>query len=87
MALVEQADVDAGGPDSASSYASTAAAGGVSASGRREAEGSSSGVSWEASKGGGVGGIGGRSDDAAALVRRAKALGVPPLPPDLGAVR
>ena len=78
MALVEQADgADGGGPDGAGG-----------AAGRHGADGSST-PAWEASKGGmgGVGGMGGRPDDAAALVRRAKALGVPPLPPDLGAVR
>lgn len=82
MALVEQPDV-ADGSDSASSYASPRAG----ATGRQGADGSST-PAWEASKGAGGGGIGGgRPDDAAALVRRAKALGVPPLPPDLGAVR
>ncbi|CAM9232680.1 unnamed protein product [Pylaiella littoralis] len=89
MARVEQADVDGGGPDSNSSsyaYPSTSAAGGVGAPRRREGEGTSA-AAWEISKGAGVGAVGGRSDDAAAQVRRAKALGVPPLPPDLGAVR
>ena len=82
MALVEQPDV-ADGADGGGSYASPRAG----AAGRQGADGSSP-PAWEASKGGGVGGIGGgRPDDAAALVRRAKALGVPPLPPDLGAVR
>lgn len=82
MALVEQPDVADGG-DGGNSYASPRAG----ATGRRGSDGSSP-PAWEASKGAGVGGIGGgRPDDAAALVRRAKALGVPPLPPDLGAVR
>lgn len=85
MALVEQPDV-ADGADSGSgsgSYASPRAG----APGRQGPDGSST-PAWEASKGAGVGGIGGgRPDDAALLVRRAKALGVPPLPPDLGAVR
>lgn len=82
MALVEQADgVDGGGPD------------GAAAAGRHGGADGPSATAWEreASKGGigggMIGGIGGRPDDAAALVRRAKALGVPPLPPDLGAVR
>lgn len=87
MALVEQPDVADGGDGggSSSSYASPRAG----ATGRRgQGVDGSSPPAWEVSKGAGVGGIGGgRPDDAAALMRRAKALGVPPLPPDLGAVR
>eukprot|EP00903_Cladosiphon_okamuranus_P008555 g8210.t1 len=85
MALVEQPDVADGGDGGGGSYASPRAG----AAGRQGRGGDGSpALAWEASKGAGVAGIGGgRSDDAAALVRRAKALGVPPLPPDLGAVR
>lgn len=82
MALVEQPDMADGG-DSSGSYASPRGG----APGRQGPRGFSA-PAWEASKGSGGGGIGGgRTDDAVALVRRAMALGVPPLPPDLGAVR
>ncbi len=78
MSLVEQADgADGGGPDGDAAVGRRGGAEGSSATARER----------EASKGGMGGGMGGRPDDAAALVRRAKALGVPPLPPDLGAVR
>lgn len=80
MALVEQPDGDgAGGPDNASnsySYASI-----TPPPQQQQRKGGSAASAWDASRGG-------RRDDAAvALVRKAKALGVPPLPPDLGAVR
>ncbi|CAN0153190.1 unnamed protein product, partial [Ectocarpus sp. 13 AM-2016] len=94
MALVEQADVDGAAgssgryDNSSSSYAPSAtlasAAAAAVASSRQGRGGKPSAPAWEVSR---VGGVGGRPDDAAALVRRAKALGVPPLPPDLGAVR
>lgn len=92
MAVIEQAEVDGGsdgyalgvGAIAASSGAAAAAAASAGVSGL--GDGSSTSGGWEASRGGGMGG--GRVDaNAAALVKRAKALGVPPLPPDLGAVR
>lgn len=98
MAIVEQTEAD--GPDQPSfAYANyygygggytptviaAAAAGGVPGAGG--INGSSRGV-WEAAARGGGAGLGGAGwADAAALVRRAKALGIPPLPPNLGAVR
>ncbi|CAM9512569.1 unnamed protein product [Ectocarpus sp. 12 AP-2014] len=94
MALVEQADVDGAAgrsgryDNSSNSYAASvtlaSAAAAAVASSRQGGGGKPSAPAWEVSR---VGGVGGRPDDAAALVRRAKALGVPPLPPDLGAVR
>ncbi|CAM9305018.1 unnamed protein product, partial [Hapterophycus canaliculatus] len=87
MALVEQPDGDgAGGPDNASNsnsysyrYASSPAL--APPQQHKQGKGGSAAPAWEASRGS-------RQDGAAvALVRKAKALGVPPLPPDLGAVR
>ena len=85
MALVEQqADAD-GGPDG---YISTATAPANSAAGQQRA-GEQTPPGWETPvAGGGIGKVGGgRAEDANTLLRRAKALGVPPLPPQLGAVR
>lgn len=85
MALVEQAEADGGGPDGYS-YPSTPASS-LSTAGQQGSSGSpTNSGGWEASRIG-VGTGSGRGDDASALLGRAKALGVPPLPPDLGAVR
>lgn len=77
MALVEQADADgwADGYTPSGPYSSP-----VFVSGQQGRGGAVSPV-WEKSV------DRGRVDEAAAILRRAKALGVPPLPPDLGAVR
>lgn len=85
MALVEQAEADRGpdGTPPAATPAATAGDGG-SILGQQRSSRSLMASEWEASRGAG---LGGRMGDAAALVRRARALGVPPLPPNLGAVR
>lgn len=77
MALVEQAEADGG----ADGYTPTATS--LSAEAAAESMQHGASAAWEATRGG----VGGRADDAVTLLRRAEALGVPPLPPDLGAVR